>query len=151
MDFNELSNFFDEFIEVDANPYNISYQEIYKENGVIKKRSINEEFYLDKFNHITDLFKSNIESIDHYPKTFLKRIFNIKNNDGMEFYSDDKNYIILMSEKTSKIFKTNLKVNFIDEDDKVIILKRGRLIYYKSENDIYGYIDKENYRVLSIK
>lgn len=147
----ELHNFFDEIIIADSNPFTISYVETYKESGEIKTKKKNELLELKEIDSILDLIENdNIKVLDYYPKTFFKKIFNIRGKCELKFDGDENNFVF-MSEKTSKLFKTNCKTYNLNEDNKIIIGKRSRLIIYQKEGKTFTHLDKENFRTIIIK
>jgi hypothetical protein len=151
IDYSELSKYFDDIIEANSNPFFISWSETYKEGGELKTKYHKEEIRLEKVDSFIELIinNNNIEEIDYYPKTFFKKLFNIKDKHP-QFDGDDSNFV-LMSEKTQKEFKTNCVVYPLDEDNKVIVGKRTRLIYQIKDNDIYVNIDKSKFNTKILK
>ena len=77
----DFSDFFDNFIIADSNPFNINYTETYKENGKVVSKDVKQTIELVEVSSPVDLIinNSNIETVDYYPKTFLKKLFKIKN------------------------------------------------------------------------
>mgnify|MGYP003342607466 CR=1 FL=1 len=148
----ELNNFFSDEISVDTNTYELVTTEKYKEAGQLKTKTDKKTLHLVEVQNPVELITSNgnFEYIDYYPKSFFKKIFNIRNTKNMSFEGDENNFV-LMSEKTSKIFKTNCKVYPLNEDDKVIIGQRSLLITNQSGEKLFAWCDKSNFKTLLIR
>lgn len=146
------SHLFSDFITVDKNPYDLELFETFKENGEIKSKTNKIKIDLQKVNSPVDLILNNcnFEIVDYYPKTLFKKIFNIKKSDKLQFIGDENNFVF-MSEKTSKIFKTNCKVYSLEEDDKVIIGTRTLLVIFKDKDTNYMWVDQSNYKTILIR
>lgn len=152
IDDSELYKYFDEIIEAKSNPFSISKKEVYKQNGEVKVKFINEDITLVEVQSFLDPILNNkqIEEVDYYPKTFFKKLFNIKSKINLSFEGDSSHFV-MMSNSTKKIFKTNCTVYNIEEDNKIIIGKRSRLIYQIKEEKILIDINRENFRTILIK
>ena len=152
IDDSELYRYFDEIIEAKSNPFSISKKEVYKQNEEIKIKFINEDITLVEVQSFLDPILNNkhIEEVDYYPKTFFKKLFNIKSKINLNFEGDSSDFV-MMSNSTKKIFKTNCTVYNIEEDNKIIIGKRSRLIYQIKEEKIFIDINRENFRTILIK
>ncbi len=152
IDYSELSKYFDDIIEAQNNPFIISYSETYKEHGDVKTKYLKEEIHLEKVDSIISLIinNNNIEEIDYYPKKFFRRLLNIKNQKNLRFDGNESNFVF-MSEKTQKEFKTNCVIYPIEEDNKIIIGTRTRLIYQIKGDDIYINLDKSKFRTVILK
>lgn len=148
----DLYQYFNDIIKADSNPFLLSSSQVFKQNGEVKTKFIREKIELTETKSIIDLIHNNknIEEIDYYPKTFFKKIFNIKSKVDLGFESDD-DYFVLMSKKTQKIFPTNCPVYHINVDDKIIIGKRSRLVYQISEDKLFINIDENNYKTIILK
>lgn len=148
----DFSDFFDNFIIADSNPFNLNYTETYKENGKIVSKDVKQTIELTEVSSPIDLIinNSNIETVDYYPKTFLKKLFKIKNKVNLSFESDD-NYFVFLSDKTSQIFKTDCKRYNLEEDDKVIIVKKSSIIIYEENNKLFACSDPSNFRTILIR
>jgi hypothetical protein len=148
----DFSDFFDNFIIADSNPFNLNYTETYKENGKVVSKDVKQTIELVEVSSPVDLIinNSNIETVDYYPKTFLKKLFKIKNKVNLSFESDDS-YFVFLSDKTSQIFKTDCKRYNLEEDDKVIIVKKSSIIIYEENNKLFAYSDPSNFRTILIR
>lgn len=148
----DFLKFFDNFIIADSNPFNLNYTETYKEGGEVKSKDIKETIQLTEVNSPIDLIinNSNKETLDYYPKSFFKKLFNIKSKTTLGFEGGDE-YFIFMSEKTSQIFKTNCKIYNLEEDDKVVIAKKSSIIIYQKKDKLFAYSDPLNYKTLLIR
>jgi len=151
INFEELTTFFNDFIKADSNPYIVISKKVYKENGEVKTDYKKEEIILQEVKTPLDILlnNQNIEYIDYYPKTFFKKLFNIKGKNNLHFEGDDSNFI-LMSENTQKIFKTNCNIHTIEKDDVIIIGKRDRLIYLQIDNKLFVNL-KDNIKTLILR
>jgi len=145
-------DYFDFVIKADSNPFKIYSEEKYKVEGEIKTKQTVETINLQKENSIIDAIinNKNIEEVDYYPKTFWKKLFGIKSKSNLSF-TGDENHFVFMSKKTQKIFKTNCTVYEIDKDDKVVICKRDRLVYYIESDQLYVNINQDNYKTIILK
>lgn len=152
IDDSELYKYFDEIIEAKSNPFSISKKEVYKQNGEVKAKFINEDITLVEVQSFLDPILNNkqIEEVDYYPKTFFKKIFNIKSKINLSFEGDSSHFV-MMSNSTKKIFKTNCTVYNIEEDNKIIIGKRSRLIYQIKDDKIFINVDKDQFRTILIR
>jgi hypothetical protein len=56
-----------------------------------------------------------------------------------------------MSKSTKKIFKTNCQVYNIEEDNKVIIGKRSRIVYQIKDGKLFINVNKDNFKTILIK
>lgn len=137
INFEELSLFFSDIIKADSNPYFITSKEVLKENGEIKTKYLKEEISLEEVSSVIDLIINNesVEYIDYYPKTFIKKIFNIKNEIDLSLF--DKSNFILISDKTKKMLNIKSDTYKIESDDKIIFGERGRLIYYEDDGKLF--------------
>ena len=146
----DFIEFFDDFVFADSNPFNLSYIETFKESEKIISKEIKKTIDLTEIESPIDLIlnNNNFEIVDYYPKSILKRIF--KKNKQLGFEGDENNFVF-MSEKTSKIFKTNCKIYPLSEDDKVVIGKRSQLIIYQKENKLFGHVNQENIKTILIE
>lgn len=153
IDTQDLTHLFSDFIIADSNPFNLTLTETFKEGGEVKSKEIKHRIDLIEVSSPTEvIFKnSNTEIIDYYPKTWFKKIFNIKNLKELPNISLDENSFVFMSEKTSKIFKTESKVYNLEEDDKIIIGKRSLLIIFNKEGKTYAWSDPSNYKTILIR
>jgi hypothetical protein len=151
-DTSELYLYYDNVIQADSNPFLISERVIYKENGEVKSKFINEEISLEEVNSFLQLILNNtqIEEVDFYPKTFFKKLFNIKSKKEIGF-EGDSNFFVMMSKSTKKIFKTNCQVYNIEEDNKVIIGKRSRIVYQIKDGKLFINVNKDNFKTILIK
>jgi hypothetical protein len=152
MAFDNLDNFFSDFLVVHSNPYELISFETLKENGTIKTKQHKQTIELIEVSSPIELIlnNGNFQYIDYYPNSFLKKIFNIKNDKEMNFTGNENNFV-LMSKKTAEIFKTNCKVHLIEEDDKVIIGNRSLLITYQSGEKSYAWCDVNNFKTIIIR
>lgn len=151
-DNSDLYNYYDDVLEANSNPFLISQRVIYKENDQVKSKFVNEELYLEEVNSFLDpiLNNQNIEEVDYFPKTFFKKLFRIKSKKELGF-EGDSNYFVMMSKSTEKIFKTNCNVYYIEENNKVIIGKRSRIVYQLVNDKILVNVNKENFKTILIK
>jgi hypothetical protein len=145
-------DYFDFVIKADSNPFKIYSEEKYKVEGEVKTKQTVETINLQKENSIIDVIinNKNIEEVNYYPKTFWKKLFGIKSKSDLSF-NGDENHFIFMSKKTQSVFKTNCVVYNIDEDDKIVIGKRGRLVYYIESDQLYININQDNYKTIILK
>lgn len=152
IDETKLYLYFDDVIEANSNPFLISQRVTYKEDGKVKSKFINEEIQLEKADSITDpiLNNQNVEEVDYYPKTFLKRLFKINSKKELLF-EGGSDHFVMMSKSTEKIYKTNCPVYHIEEDDKVIIGKRSRIIYQLLDGNLFLNVDKNNFKTILIR
>jgi hypothetical protein len=142
--------FFDNFIEVTSNPFELKYTETYKEGGEVKSKEHNQLIELKLVNSPIDLIthNSNVEVLDYYPKSIFEKIFKRKKS-NLEF--DSNHHFVFMSNKTYEMLKPNCKVFNIDEDDKVVIGKKGTLITMAKDGKIWAYSDNSNYKTILLK
>jgi hypothetical protein len=150
INFEELNIFFDEIIESDNQIFQLDYKETFKENGEVKTNIVIDRINLQPIENIYNLFETGeIEKINYYPKTFFKKLFNIKR---FKYFSIDgsESDFILCSEKTSKIIKTNCRVYNYPIENKIIFGKRGRLIYYKNRDKFFAKVDSKNFKIYLI-
>lgn len=147
-----LDNFFSDYLVVNSNPYELISVDTFKENGLIKTKQIKQTIDLVEVSSPIQLIlnNQNFEYINYYPKSILKKLFNIKNDKQMIFTGSENNFV-LMSKKTSEIFKTNCKTHLIDEDDKVIIGNRCLLATYQSGEKEYAWCDTDNFKTILIR
>jgi hypothetical protein len=143
-------DYFDLVIKADSNPFKIYSEEKYKVDGEVKTKKTVETVNLQKENSIIDaiLNSKNIQEVDYYPKNFWKKLFGVKSDFS---FTHDENNFVFMSKKTQGIFKPNCIVYNIDEDDKIIIGKRGRLVYYIENDQLYININRDNYKTIILK
>jgi predicted RND superfamily exporter protein len=148
INFEELSLFFSDIIKADSNPYFITSKEVLKENGEIKTKYLKEEISLEEVSSVIDLIINNesVEYIDYYPKTFIKKIFNIKNEIDLSLF--DKSNFILISDKTKKMLNIKSDTYKIESDDKIIFGERGRLIYYEDDGKLFININKSKLKTI---
>ena len=145
--FEELSLFFDEIIESNSETFQLDYKETFKEDGEVKTKVALERIKLEPIQDIYQIFENNnVERLDYYPKTFFKKLFNIK---GFKHFTIDgtESDFILCSEKTSKIIKTNCRIHNYPIEKKIIFGKRGRLIYYKNSDNFFVKVDSKNFKI----
>lgn len=149
INFEELSLFFSDIIKADSNPYFITSKEVLKENGEIKTKYLKEEISLEEVSSVIDLIINNesVEYIDYYPKNFIKKIFNIKNEIDLSLYLDKSNFI-LISDKTKKMLNIKSDTYKIESDDKIIFGERGRLIYYEDDGKLFININKSKLKTI---
>ena len=97
IDDSELYKYFDEIIEAKSNPFSISKKEVYKQNGEVKAKFINEDITLVEVQSFLDPILNNkqIEEVDYYPKTFFKKIFNIKSKINLSFEGDSSHFVMM--------------------------------------------------------
>lgn len=146
----ELSLFFDEIIESNSETFQLDYKETFKEDGEIKNKIVIERIKLEPIQNIYQLFETkNIEVLDYYPKTFVKKLFNIKSFKHFTIEGDESNFVIC-SENTSKIIKTNCKIHNYLIDNKIVFGKRGRLIFHRKDDMFYAKADSKNFKIYLI-
>jgi hypothetical protein len=147
-----FSHLFSDFVIADSNPFKLSTQETYKEGGELKSKTNDINIDLAEVNSPIDLIltNNNFEIVEYYPNTFLKKLFRLKNSDGLKFDGTD-NHFVFMSEKTSKIFKTNCKVYPLQEDNKVIIGRRSMIIIHQKDEKYFMWSDPSNYKTILIR
>jgi hypothetical protein len=153
INFEELNIFFNDIIKADSNPYFITTKEVIKEDGEIKTKYIKEEIILEEVDDIFDLILNNdsIEYIDYYPKTFFKKLFNIKEKVNLSLNLDDSKFV-LISDKTNKIVNINCNnIITIEDNDKIIIGDRSRLVYYEDNDKLFINIDKSKLKTIIIR
>ena len=141
LDFEELSKYYTDFIVVNSNPYKLITKQVYKKNGEIEFITNEELIHLEEINPKDLVLKSHeVEEIDYYPKSFFKRIFWKKNKIELVFDNPDE-YFIFVSEKTKQIINTNCTIYNLEDDNKIILGQRGKLVYQISDDKIYSYTD----------
>lgn len=141
LDFEELSKYYTDFIIADSNPYKLVTSQTFKVNGEINSINNEDIIHLEEINPKDLALKSHyIEEIEYYPKSFFKKIFWKKPKIELVFDNPDDHFIFV-SDKTKSIINTNCNTYNLEDDNRIILGERGRLIYYISNNKIYSYTD----------
>lgn len=150
IDWNELNNFFDNVIVSDSNPFHLNYTETYKVGSNITSKEVNEIIELYEVKSPLELIinNKNIEQVNYYPKNIFQKLF--KKRPEIKFDGDETNFILL-SDNLKDIFKTNCLTYNLNEDNKVVIGKKGRLIIMEESGKIFANINDENYRTIIVK
>lgn len=145
LDFEELSKYYTDFISANTNPYQLVSKQVFKKNGEIKSITEQKLIKLEEINPKDLILKSsNKEEIEYYPKSFFKKIFGKKVKIDINIEKNEE-YFIITSIKTKKIVNTNCVIyDSLEEDNKIILVKRGKLIYHILEDKIYSFTDSES-------
>jgi hypothetical protein len=150
LDFEELSKYYTDFIVANSNPYKLITKQVFKKNGEIEFVTNQELIHLEEINPKDLVLKSSeIKEIDYHPKSFFKRIFGKKYKIELVFDNPDKHFIFV-SEKTKQIINTNCTTYNLEDDNRIILGERGKLVYHTNGNEIYSYTDCRSIEYLVI-
>jgi hypothetical protein len=127
----KLNNYFNEIIIVNENPYVINSEEIYKENGVIKRKISTKLIELTEL--IVNKKTKDLISPEFYDYGLIQRIRKTKNK--LSFYFYPKNIFQKLFKRKSDLYDY---LNFIDKENYFIVTTTdiSRKIKRKVEIDV---------------
>ena len=155
----KLNNYFNEIIIVNENPYVINSEEIYKDNGVIKRKISTKLIELTEF--IVNKKTKDLISPEFYDYGLIQRIRKTKNKLSFYFYPknifqkmfkrrsalidylnsvDSNDYFLITTPDISKKIKRKVKieikeVNCFDELSNEVLKKQ--IIVFNKKSNVY--------------
>lgn len=144
-----LDSIFSQQIEVSDNPYKIITEEIFKQDGQVKKIRKQDIYTLLSYSNLdTDIISRIIKNCEikelRYPKNFIQRFY--KNNDIKNLFINPQDFI-LSNKNNLDLFKHENKVEI--DSNYIIITDRGQRILIDRKNKLY-YFDVEGFEVYKI-
>lgn len=157
-DFTELEFLFEQFIEADSNPFILKTKSVYKRSGQLQTKVEEKNIELiPTTNILLDILTESEKIwIELYPKNFFNKLFQSSRVKKLNAIIDshDDSWISVCSEQTStklKKFGVICQSNHnITLTDKILIAKRDKLIFRKSDQLFEFSVDWSNYKVIHI-